>query len=772
MNGRRSSTRRSGRCVRTHAATLAPAMRPNRTRGRNRTSRWSFRGALLGVAVACTLGCSEQPSPPAAPSASASAPDAAQPPGPAEADLTLVGSDTCRSCHAEVAARWRGSHHDRALEQPSEATVLGDFSGAEYVHAGETSTFVRTEAGGYAMRDGDGALHEVVATFGIDPIQQYLVRANAGRWQALGVAWDSRPADAGGQRWFHLYPDEPPKPGSPLHWTGIDQTWNHQCAHCHSTDLRKGYDPKTARYETTWAEEDVGCEACHGPGSAHAEWAAAGARGEAVGLVVPLPSPTSWALGAGERIAAPAHLAPNAEVETCGRCHSRRALLQEGTPTGGPLLDTHRPSLLLDGLYHADGQIDDEVYVYGSFLQSRMYARGVRCSDCHEPHSLKLRADGNALCSGCHAPAAYDTPEHHHHPAESPGAECVACHMPERTYMVIDGRRDHSLRVPRPDLAAELGTPEPCTGCHPGHDASWAAAAVREWRGNRPLERHFAPVLAAGRRGEPGASAALAALAADGEAAGIVRATALHLLARQPDPAALPAIREGLADPDPLVRLGAVEAVEPVPPGLRLALAERMLRDPVRGVRIEAGRILADVPPDLWGAGSRTALADALAEHDAAQEIHLDRPESWLNLGLVHLRLGEVDRAREAYEAALALDPTFHPAAVNLADLHRSAGRDDIGEQVLRDALEITPGNAELHHALGLLLIRTDRPEAALEELAIASRLASEHARYAYVYAIALQSRGQTDAARAAVQPFRGRPEIDGFLAELDRPAD
>ena len=742
-------------------------MPPRRSRRRRGTLRSRLTCLLLGLAAAHTLGCREEPAPPERELAPEPAPTAA-----VRVEPTVVGSETCRGCHPDVTGRWQGSHHDRALEKPSEATVLGDFGDAAFAYAGESSTFVRTDAGGYAMRDGDGTLHEVVATFGVDPIQQYLVRAQAGRWQALGVAWDARPTDEGGQRWFHLYPDDPPGPESPLHWTGIDQTWNHQCAHCHSTDLRKGYEAESRRYETTWAEEDVGCEACHGPGSAHVSWAAAGTGEGDRGLVVPLPTRTSWDLGEGARIASPKALPSNREVDTCGHCHSRRALLREGVTTGGPLLDTHRPSLLLDGLYFADGQIDDEVYVYGSFLQSRMHARGVRCSDCHEPHSLELRAEGNDLCSGCHAPAAYDTAEHHHHADRSPGAECVACHMPERTYMVIDDRRDHSLRVPRPDLSAALGTPEPCTGCHAGHDASWAAEAVREWRGGRPADPHFAPTLDAGRRRVTGAARALAALAADDDAAGIVRATALHLLARQPDAAALPAIRDALSNPDPLIRLGAAEAVEPIPPGLRLALVEPLLRDPVRGVRIEAGRVLADVPPDLWSAGSRTALADALAEHRAAQEIHLDRPESWLNLGIIHLRLGESDLARAAYESALALDSTFHPASINLADLHRAEERDDVGEQVLRDALEASPENAELHHALGLLLIRTDRRDAALDELAAASRLAPEHVRYAYVHAIALESVGKIDAARAAALPFRGRAEIDAFLAELDRPAE
>jgi predicted CXXCH cytochrome family protein len=714
------------------------------------------------IALALALACGREES--ARPTHEES-----QPPVPAEEPASFAGTEACAGCHPDAATTWRGSHHDRALEWPSAETVLGDFGDASFEHAGQTTWFLRTGDGGYAIREGEGPVHEVVATFGVDPLQQYLIRQQDGRWQALGIAWDTRPAAAGGQRWFHLYPDDPPKPGDPLHWTGIDQTWNHQCAHCHSTDVRKGFDTESARYETAWALEDVGCEACHGPGSAHAAWAEAGAdAGGDPGLPVALPLPAEWTLAAGARIAHPSTTDADSEIETCGRCHARRGVFHEGPANGGPLLDTHRPALLLEGLYYADGQIQDEVYVYGSFLQSRMYAAGVRCSDCHDPHSLALRAEGNDLCGRCHMPSAYDGPEHHHHESGGDGAACVACHMPERTYMEIDGRRDHGMRVPRPDVALRLGTPEPCTGCHADRDAAWAARTVDAWRGGRAPAPHFADALHAGRRGTAGASALLAALAADEDAAGIVRATALHLLARQPDPAALPAIRAATADADPLVRMGAAEAIESLPPDLRLTIGEPLLRDPVRGVRIEAGRALTEVPPELWSAGSRNALADAIAEHRSAQQLHLDRPEAWLNLGLTHLRLGESASARDAYEAALRLDPSFLPAAVNLADLSRAEGRDDEGERVLRDALARAPTSAELHHALGLLLIRTGRPDEALAELGEASQLAPEHARYAYVHAVALESRGRTDEARSAVQPFRGRPEIDALLGELD----
>src|SRR5262249_38939425 len=170
-----------------------------------------------------------------------------------------------------------------------------------------------------------------------------------------------------------------------------------------------------------------------------------------------------------------------------------------------------------------------EVYEYGSFIQSRMFRAGVTCSDCHEPHGLRLRADGNAVCAQCHLPAKFDTAAHHHHAPATEAARCVSCHMPSRTYMLVDPRRDHSFRVPRPDLSAAIGTPNACSGCHRNQPPRWAADWIGRWYGpSSPSRRaHFAPALDAGRRGLLTASKDLAALVSDPAQPAIARATAL-----------------------------------------------------------------------------------------------------------------------------------------------------------------------------------------------------------------------------------------------------
>ena len=570
------------------------------------------------------------------------------------------------------------------------------------------------------------------------------------RSQVLGAAWDARPTDIGGQRWYSIYPDERIDPDDPLHWTGRDQRWNFMCAECHSTDITKAYDPDTDTYATTWEEIDVACESCHGPASRHLEWARIDSGDGDRGLIELGDAGAAWVMnpdtGIAERSRPRTH---RTQSETCARCHSRRSIFSEDYRHGRPLLDTHRLSLLDEPLYFADGQIREEVYVHGSFLQSRMYGAGVTCSDCHDPHSMQVRGEANARCAACHLPERFDTPEHHFHAADSEGPECVSCHMPERLYMGVDGRRDHSFRIPRPDLSDVLDTPDACTGCHQDRPPAWAAARVAEWYGpDRRQERHYGEVLRAARNSSVGAQPDLLELALDVGQAGIVRATALSLVAAAPTAAFRDAVEVAVRDRDPLVRQAAMTPLEAVDPAARPALMGPLLDDPVRGVRIEAARLLAPLSPEQLPPGAPRKVVAALLEYRTGLRLNSDRPESWLNLGILEASLGDLPAAERAYRSALELDDGFVPAMVNLADLRRAQGRDAEGEELLRKAIEIAE-SAESRHALGLVLVRLDRLEEALAELGTAAGDAPDHPRYAYVYAVALESAGRADAALA-----------------------
>jgi predicted CXXCH cytochrome family protein len=390
-----------------------------------------------------------------------------------------------------------------------------------------------------------------------------------------------------------------------------------------------------------------------------------------------------------------------------------------------------------------------------------MHQAGVSCSDCHDPHSLKLRAPGGEVCLQCHQAAKYQAAGHHHHKPESAGADCLECHMPGRIYMGVDFRRDHSMRVPRPDLAATIGVPDACTGCHHDRKPEWAAGKLREWFGTaRTGVKHYAEVLHDGDTGAAGARQQLLALAQDATQPGIVRASALQRLDRIPGPEAMAMLTALLHDPDQLVRRAAVSAHQSLPMELRNSLIV-MLDDPVRDVRLETVPLVADLPAGQLQPGQSASRDRAVAEYVASQQVNADRADSHVNLGLLWSGLGRTAEARAELEEALVLDLRFVPAVVNLADLHRALGQEAEAEAALRRGLATSPNAAALHHALGLLEIRTGRPQQALDELKQAAEKAPEAARYGYVYAVALDSAGRRQEAIKILEAVLSRRPND-----------
>jgi len=675
----------------------------------------------------------------------------------AQGKAEFVGSATCKECHADAYRSWQGSQHQLAMQHATDATVRGDFNDARFDYAGVQSTFFRRDGKFFVRTDGpDGALadFEIKYTYGVYPLQQYLIEFSDGRIQALSIAWDTRAKDAGGQRWFHLYPDERVDFRDELHWTKRSQNWNFMCADCHSTNVRKNYDAANGTFKTAWSEITVGCEACHGPGSRHRRWAKDKGADPTHGLTVALDERhgATWKMDpvTGNATRSDARRTDR-EIEVCAQCHARRAQIAEGYHAGKPFLDHYRPALLTPGLYYADGQQRDEVYIWGSFLQSKMYRAGVTCSDCHDPHSQKLRAEGNVVCAQCHLPAKYDAPSHHFH-RPGAGARCVDCHMPATTYMVVDPRRDHSLRIPRPDLSVALGVPNACNGCHADKTAQWADDAVRKWTGQTPQGfQRFAETLAAAERGDARAAGNLAVLSGDLSQPAIARATAAEALLRSPSQATFDALQRGLKDADPLVRRASVTAAAGLPLERRVPLVAPLLDDPVRTVRIEAASALAGAGDEALDPAQRASFARAAAEFEAVQRYNADRPEAHVALGSFYAQRGRYVDADKAYRRALAMDPRYAPAYVNLADLYRAQGRDADAEAALREALKQVPESAVLHHAHGLALVRAKRMPEALGALARAARLAPDDARFAYVYAVALNSSGDVRAALAEI---------------------
>jgi len=671
---------------------------------------------------------------------------------------SFVGAANCLGCHEKQARLWQGSHHDLAMQVANEQTVLGDFDDATFEQHGIVSKFFRQEGKFMVRTEGeDGALHDYAVrfVFGITPLQQYLVEFPGGRLQTLPLCWDTRPAEQGGQRWFHIYDQERINPDDVLFWTKISQNWNYMCAECHSTNLQKRYDPQADAYHTTWSEINVTCEACHGPGSEHVVWAAGKSSDQTYdihddkGLVVRLRdlSGGTWQFDPETR--KPERSVPlqsRVQTETCGRCHSRRHLIHEPYRYGRSLHDTHVVDQLRAETYFPDGQIKDEVYVYGSFRQSKMYQAGVRCVDCHDPHSLELKRSGNALCLNCHV-GDYHTTKHHFHTKPGPGQQCIDCHMAQRYYMVVDERADHSFRVPRPDLSLTLGVPNACNHCHTDRDARWAADRVEQWYGSRRnLPTHFGAVLHAARQGQPGADRLLIELLADSTQPAIVHGAALGTIQQRPSRDTVLAGLRSLNDPDPMVRLSAVDLLELLAPRERWRLGAGLLTDPVRAVRVQAARLLARNSAAYAGTHADD-LAKAIAEYEAVQRLNADQAGSYINLGVLYEELGKNKAAEQAYRTAIQRDPRFGPAYVNLAELYRNQQQEAEAEKVLRQAVAADPNFATGHYALGMSLVRSQKLAAAIESLQAAARLEPENSQYVYAYAVGLNSTQQGERA-------------------------
>jgi len=594
--------------------------------------------------------------------------------------------------------------------------------------------------------------------------------------QSLTLAWDSRAKADGGQRWFSLYPGQRFAPNDPLHWTGRYQNWNAMCADCHSTNLLKGYDEPSDTFKTTWHEPNVGCQACHGPGQAHVEWAAK--------AKVPQQSPattsTSKSYASAKDIGLPVDfkaLGSQGLIEQCAYCHSRRQSLGVGQQQGKPLLDAVLPTTLRPDLYHADGQIQGEVYVYASFTQSKMFAAGVTCTDCHDPHTTKLKVEGNGLCQQCHNETPpprfpslqaknYDTPEHHRHQAGTPGAQCVSCHMPAQTYMVVDPRRDHSFRLPRPDLAEKTASPDACTACHTDKQPAWAAKAIESWFGQPQRPPHYGEVLHAARQGSADSVKLLAGLISDLGKPAIVRASAAEQLANLGEPA-LPGLQQALKDDSALVRAYAISGFAEQTPVARVKHLLPLLDDPNRAVRDEALRALAGIPLVALPEARRAGFTEALADYEQRLRSNADLPGNRLNLAVLLERKNRQLEAMAQYQQALKLDPYFTPARVNLVTLANSILRQDEAEKTLREgvALKEMPATdrGNLAYMLALLLVERGQAEEGSQWLGEAAQALPDNPRIRYNQGLLLLQLQRRDEAQAA---------LEAGLAQMPNDAD
>ena len=666
---------------------------------------------------------------------------------------TFVGNKKCMDCHRAEYDKWQNSHHDNAMDVASDATVLGDFDNAVVEFHGVTTRFYRKDDKFFTSTQGpDGKIgdFEITHTFGWYPLQQYLVPFPGGRLQCLPIAWDVKE-----KKWYHLYPNDTIDPKDWLYWTNGAQNWNGMCAECHSTNLKKNYNIQSDAYQTTWSEIDVSCEACHGPGSRHVEWAE-------------LPDMARPQTANYELVVKAKGMNSREQVELCAPCHSRRAILGDYTHAEPDLLDSMLPSLLTPELYFAEGQILEEVYVYGSFTQSKMYRRNVRCSDCHDVHSIKKVKEGNALCLQCHRASIYDTKAHHFHkrkgekgePIKSAegkvlfevgtGAECVQCHMPERPYMVIDYRADHSFRIPRPDLSIKLGSPNACNRCHVDKTDQWSDEYITKWYG--PGRRaHYGMIIDEGRNRSPVAHQNLIKLAADPLYPVIVRSTALSLLAAYSGKETSRAYELALMDDEALIRRTAVDHINVSDPKRQTAILTSMLYDTVKSVRIEAARRMTELADPQLDDAQKLVFQSSLDEYQKSMEYSADFAFGRYNLANLYVALKQPQRAVESYLAAIKIDNLFYPAKVNLAMLYNQTGKNDKAEILLREVATSHPEMYEVQYSLGLLLAEEKKYAEAANYLKQAAKGLPKRARIHYNLGLLLQHLKQDSDAEASL---------------------
>lgn len=666
-----------------------------------------------------------------------------------------TSSTMCAQCHDDQKVLWEVSDHSWAWLPANDETVLGDFDDTKFIHHNiETRFFKEDDRFWIETADETGALKSYVIEYvvGVRPLQQYLIAQPGGRLQALDIAWD-----VDKKAWFMVFPDQTDNvPGNALHWTGVYKNWNGACAECHATDYKKNYDIQTRSFLSTWSEPGVTCEACHGPGQAHVKWAQTPDLFELIEY-----------LGINEKglVSTAGTTQQEQELNMCAGCHSRRSALSDGSPHAGTqFADNYELALLRPNLYHQDGQIKDEVYVYGSFLQSKMFGKGVTCTDCHNPHSGRIKASDNTLCTQCHSPAGnqrfmslqkkkYDTPDHHFHPESSDGAQCVSCHMPETTFMQVDPRRDHRFGVPNPTESAAIGSPNACTSCHEDKNNTWAQDVLKsQFPNSTRNEIEFAKVFA--RLPDLESIGDLLEIAENQQYPAIIRATAISRLIPYQSQLPWTSLVPFLKEENQLIRSAAARVFQSAPKALAMEHLLPLLEDELKTVRVAATRSLLSIPVQSFSAKQRVLFSPALAEYHASLIANADHPTTQMALVGLALTFRNIPAAKAAIVEALATDSQLPSAWIMKANLESAEKRPELVEKTLLQAQAAMPNSAVIFQFSGNYLAGQRQYERAIKALEKAVSLSEGSSVVATDYVAVLSQAGDFVKALAVVNEF------------------
>jgi predicted CXXCH cytochrome family protein len=624
-----------------------------------------------------------------------------------------VGDKQCAECHNQEFNEWQGSHHDLAMQIANDSTVLGDFNNVKKIIDGVTYFFTR-KGNDFVVNskeiDGSENTYTINYTFGVTPLQQYLVDFEDGKKQVLRVTWDVIE-----KKWYHQYSGDSIDPHDWMHWTGVSQNWNTMCAECHSTNLKKNYNIKADSYNTTYSSINVSCESCHGPAEKHVKWAKSGYNSS----------------NENEDNYLVSHNTQISQMNSCAPCHARRMKLTQNLEPNIAFENQYIVQNISTEFYHGDGQILGEDYVYGSFLQSQMYHEGVTCTDCHNPHTLELKAQGNRLCLQCHEPK-YDSSSHYFHKKGTESAQCINCHMTGQTYMGNDYRRDHSFRVPRPDQSVNHNTPNACNQCHSDKSNSWAAKKIVEWYGTE-RENHFSDHLLLSNKNSLSNSEIqqVNAFITDLNYPAIARATAIDNIDITSEEQ-YETILKSLDDPSPLVRYNALNKFDEAPPELRIEIAAKHLSDSTKMVRIGAAELLTGIDGSLLTTINQTELSRAQSELLTMLQTNADFSIGRLQLGDYYFKKKQYNKAINEYNAAIKKDSLLLAIYPNLATVYSIIGNTQKSLETINLLISKAPEMSRAYYLRGLLNFELNNTNEAVTDLKQAVKLDPSDTRSLY----------------------------------------
>jgi len=611
---------------------------------------------------------------------------------------TYVGSKNCIDCHKDAFNEWKGSHHDLAMQVANDSTILGDFNNVKAEIDGVKYLFFKRANSFYVLVkeiDNSEIEYEITYAFGVTPLQQYLVDFGDGKKQVLRVTWDSVE-----KKWYHQYKGDKIEPHDWLHWTRGAQSWNTMCAECHSTNLKKNYDTDSDSFNTTYDEINVACESCHGPASNHVNWAKENSEGKDTHIIS----------GIGQQ----------QQMNLCAPCHARRVKLTPDLKPGESFENQYMLQNITANFYHGDGQIDEEDYVYGSFKQSKMHDVGVTCTDCHNAHSLKLKFEGNQLCTQCHVSNKYDTQQHHFHKGNTESSLCINCHMTGKDYMGNDFRRDHSFRIPRPDQSVKYGTPNACIGCHQDKSNQWASETIVEWYGEERTN-HFSDALLTSNKLNISSSerTMLDNFINDIQYPDIARATVIENLNYQTQES-FNSLLIALKDSSAAVRYNALMKFRNLPLEMRKSTALKFANDSLKLVRIGAAQIIIDLDVNEFEVKDRPIVEAAMGELEVMLFSNADFSTGRMQLGDYYMQRNDVGNAIKHYKIAIEKDSLLIPVYSNLATAY-TIKKDYINsENTLNTWIKFEPKQGRPHYLKALLYFEMVKNEDAVSQLKVA----------------------------------------------------